>query len=212
MIRSVVHLRQHRLWRGVGFLLFCSLIVPISSAGEKAKFNRQVNIGEDAPSWSKLPGVDGTSHSLSDYDEAAVLVVFFTCNHCPVAQAYEPRIKQAVEDFASDKVEFVAISCSRFPADAFDKMKTHAKKREFNFDYLYDETQQTGRDYGAAVTPHIFILDRKRQIAYMGAFDDNLQADKVKHHYVRDALQTLIDGGDIDVTETKPKGCHIDYE
>ncbi|MEX0726950.1 MAG: thioredoxin family protein [Planctomycetaceae bacterium] len=192
-------------------LLALAVAMP-AHAGEKSKFNRQVNVGDAAPRWEKLPGVDDESHSLSDYQDASVLVVIFTCNHCPVAKAYEQRIKAAVQDFADDGVKFVAISCSRFPADSFEKMKVRAEERDFNFDYLHDESQQIGRAYGASVTPHVFVLDKNRRIAYMGAFDDNLQPDKVKHHYVCETLQALIADRSIEVSETKPKGCPIEYE
>lgn len=205
-------------YRRLGIVIVWSCVLLVlnvvlsTHAGEKAKFNRQVNVGDAAPDWEKLPGVDTKSHSLSDYKNSPVLVVIFTCNHCPVAKAYEQRIKEAVQDFADDDVKFVAISCSRFPADSFEKMKSHAAERNFNFDYLHDESQQIGQAYGADVTPQIFVLDKNRRIAYMGAFDDNLRPDKVKHHYVRDALQSLLADGPVDVTETKPKGCHIEYE
>lgn len=194
-------------------LLLAALSVTTSiCAAEKAKFNRRVNIGDQAPDWQQLPGVDGTLHSLNDYEQARLLVVVFTCNHCPVAKAYEQRIKSAVKDFADDGVKFVAISCSRFPADSFEKMKARAAEREFNFDYLHDESQQVGQAYGASVTPQVFVLDADRRIAYMGAFDDNLQAEEVKRHYVLDALRALLDDRSVEIRETKPKGCHIEYE
>ena len=107
-----------------------------------AKFNRKVDIGDVAPVWKQLPGTDAKIHSLGDYKDAKVLLIAFTCNHCPVSQMYEERLMDLAGTYKDQQVSVVAINCSRFPADKFDKMKQRAAARKFNFDYLYDPTQQ----------------------------------------------------------------------
>ena len=124
---------------------FC-LLATSSSFG--SKFNRVVDVGATAPKWSNLIGIDGQRHSLSDYDKAKAIVVVFTCNHCPVAQAYEDRLKQIVTQYKSKKVQLIAISVSTRVEDRLDKMKIHAKKNKFNFPYLYDPTQKSAWSLG----------------------------------------------------------------
>ncbi|MFN0197521.1 MAG: thioredoxin family protein [Planctomycetaceae bacterium] len=195
----------------LGLVLMTGTTVTVTSA-EKSKFNRRVNIGDAAPDWRDLKGVDDQMHSLSDYADDKILVLMFTCNHCPVAKSYEARVKSLVDEYAEQGVKIVAISCSKFPADSLEKMKNRAESEKFNFDYVQDLSQQTGLIYGASVTPQIFVLDEQRHIAYMGAIDDNMQVAKVKHHYLKDALDALLAGTPLEITETKPKGCEIEYE
>ena len=108
--------------------------------------------------------------------------------------------------------EIYAINVNNLPADRLDKMRERAEKKGFNFDYLYDSSQATGRAYGATVTPHLFVLDRNRKIAYMGAFDDAINPSKVQAHYIADAVDTLLAGKKPEVTETRQRGCGILYE
>jgi peroxiredoxin len=176
-----------------------------------AKFNRKVDIGKPAPNWKGLEGVDGARHSLEDYKQAKVLVVAFLCNQCPVSQFYEERFIHFVNDYRSQGVRFVAISCSLLPPDRLEKMKEHARDAHFNFDYLCDPSQQTGKDYGATVTPQIFVLDRDRKIAYMGRFDDNMEPDKVHRRFAHDAVRALLAGKQPDPSETRATGCGIEY-
>jgi peroxiredoxin len=176
-----------------------------------AKFNRKVDVGRPAPEWKSLAGVDGRKHSLDDYKAAQVLVIAFTCNQCPVSQLYEDRFSRFVKDDKSRGVTLVCISCSLLPPDRLEKMKERASKKHFNFDYLSDPTQQTGKDYGATVTPQVFVLDQNRKIAYMGRFDDNIEPDKVQREFVQDAVQALLSGKRPDPSETRATGCGIEY-
>jgi peroxiredoxin len=176
------------------------------------KFNKRVSIGEPAPQWAGLEGIDGKPHSRDDYKDAPVLVLAFICNHCPVAAAYEDRLIQLTKDFKSKKVAVVAINCNTNEADRLDKMKARAEEQGFNFDYLYDPSQQTARALGATVTPHLFVLDKNRKIAYMGAFDDNLNPAKVETRYVREAVEALLAGKPPEVAESFQFGCAIQYE
>ena len=121
-------------------------------------------------------------------------MLVFTCNHCPVARAYEDRLVALQKDYEPKGVQFVAVNVNNIPADRLDKMKKRAKAKGLQFPYLYDSTQKIGHDYGATVTPHVFVLDKDRKIAYMGAVDDNMQVDKVKKHYLRNALDASLAG------------------
>lgn len=175
-------------------------------------FNRKLDIGDPAPRWGKLPSATGEERAFDDYRQAKVLVVAFTCNHCPVANAYEERFNAFVKDYRPKGVEFVAISVSHEPSDSLEKMRERAKAKGYQFDYLQDLSQESGRDYGATVTPHLFVLDQERKIAYMGKFDDNWQdPSAVEEAYVRDAVEALLTGRQPEVTESRQVGCGIGY-
>jgi peroxiredoxin len=177
-----------------------------------AKFNKKVDIGDQAASWKDLPGTDGKKHSLSDYKEADVLVIAFTCNHCPVANAYEERFNKLVETYKDKKVQLIAISVSDSEADSLDNMKKRANEKGYKFDYLHDESQDSARSLGALVTPHVFVLDKDRKIAYMGAFDDSMNPAQAQKHYVMDAVKALLDGQQPEIKESLQFGCGIEYK
>lgn len=189
-------------------VVFLSLLTTACHGAKPAK----LKAGDAAPDWSALAGIDDAQHSLSEYKGAPVVVVVFTCNHCPVAKAYEERLVALQRDYQDKKVQVVAINVNKNPADALDKMKERAQERGFNFPYLFDATQQSGRAYGAAVTPHVFVLDANRKIAYQGAVDDNMKADKVQKRYLRDAVDALLAGKKPATDLTDAVGCSIKYE
>ena len=176
-----------------------------------AKFNRKVEIGKPAPAWKNLAGVDGRRHSLGDYKGAKVLVIAFMCNQCEVSQIYEDRLIKLAKEFNPHEVALVGISCSLLPPDRLDKMIERARTRKFNFDYLTDPSQQVGKDYGATVTPQVFVLDQSRNIAYMGRFDDSMYPDDVHRRFVEDAVRALLAGKRPDPAETRSSGCAIEY-
>jgi peroxiredoxin len=180
-------------------------------------------LGSSAPDFD-LPGVDGRNWALKDFADAKVLVVMFTCNHCPTAQYYEERIKQLVNDYKSKGVALVAISPNDPKSvrldelgwtdlsDTFDEMKIRAKDREFNFPYLYDgDTETVSKAYGPAVTPHAFVFDSARKLRYVGAIDDSERIAKVTKHYLRDALDSVFTGKEPPVTQTKVVGCSVKW-
>lgn len=178
---------------------------------EAGKFNAVLDVGDKAPEWQALEGIDGKKHALGDFDAAKAVVVVFTCNHCPIAQAYQERIKEFVKRNRDRNVQLVAISVSLEKIDNLEAMKTHAKENGFSFPYLHDPSQQSGRAYGASVTPHAFVLDGERRIAYMGAFDDDFTGRNVTEQYVQDAVDAVLSGGKPEVTESRQTGCHIQY-
>jgi len=171
-----------------------------------------VKVGDPAPSWSSIVGVDDKQHSLSDYKDAKAIVLVFTCNHCPVAVAYEDRLVALQKDYQGKGVQVIAVNVNNIEADRLEPMKQRAAKKNFNFPYIYDSSQKMGHDYGARVTPHVFVLDKDRNIAYMGAIDDKQKADSVSKSYLRDALDALLAGKKPPETETKAFGCGIKYE
>lgn len=178
---------------------------------EKAD-NKTPGIGDKGPAWEGLAGTDDKEHSLKDLEKAKVIAVVFTCNTCPVAVAYEDRMISLVNDYKNKGVELVAINVNKDDKNSMEAMKERAEKKGFNFPYLFDPTQQIARDYGATVTPHVFLLDQERKIAYMGAIDDNMKEDAVKKHGLKDAIDAVLDGKSPEVAQTKQHGCGIRYE
>lgn len=169
-------------------------------------------VGASAPVWTGLAGVDDQQHSLADIAEAKAVVVVFTCNHCPVAKAYEDRIVAVSKDYQDKGVTLVAINVNNLEDDKLPAMKERAAEKGFEFTYLYDPSQEIGRAYGATVTPHAFLLDGERKLAYAGAIDDNMDIDKVEQHYLRKAIDAVLAGTKPEVDSTKPVGCGIKYE
>ena len=177
-----------------------------------AKFNKVVEIGQPAPEWKDVPGIDGRQHSLAEYKDAKLVVVMFIRNNCPVAQAYEERIRDFVEKYQSRGVTVVAINVSAEQGEGLELMQARAKDRKFAFPYLRDESQRIGKAYGATNTPHVFVLDQKRRIAYMGAIDDNNKAKLVEESYLVDAVESLLAGKKINTPETLQRGCQIEFK
>ncbi len=197
--------------RAICAALAFGLAIALVAPADAAKFNRKVDIGRPAPVWKNLAGVDGHKHSLSDYKTAKVLVIAFMCNQCEVSQIYEDRFMRLAKEFKPQQVTFVGISCSRLPADRLDKMIERARQKKFNFDYLTDPSQQTGKDYGATVTPQVFVLNPSRNIAYMGRFDDSMYTEDVRRRFVDEAVRAILAGKQPDPSETRASGCAIEY-
>ncbi|MDA1164007.1 MAG: thioredoxin family protein [Planctomycetota bacterium] len=181
------------------------------AAGE---FNPVLSIGDKAPEWKELPGVDGKKHSLSDLKKQDVVVLVFTCNSCPYAVDYEDRlIAFSKKYFAPDsKVAIVAVNVNKVEEDLPPKMKEKAAAKEFHFPYLFDESQLIAKVYGAGFTPEFFVLNRDREIVYMGAMDDSPNADKVKRRYVEEAVAAALGGKLPEIRESVPIGCRIRIE
>jgi peroxiredoxin len=182
-----------------------------------------LSLGADAPDFN-LPGVDGRNWALKDFGNSKVLVVVFTCVHCPTAQAYEERLKKLVEDYKSRDVAFVAISPNDPRSvrldelgytdlgDSFDDMKIRAKEKAFNFPFLYDgETEEVSRKYGPLVTPHAFVFDAARKLRYVGRVDDSERESGVKRQDLRDAIESVLAGKPVELAETKVFGCSIKW-
>jgi peroxiredoxin len=180
-------------------------------------------LGSTAPDFN-LPGVDGRNRALKDFADAKILVVVFTCDHCPTAQYYEERIKQIVADYKDKGVAVVAIMPNDPKAvrldelgwtdlgDSFDEMKIRARDHQFNFPYLYDgDTESVAHAYGPVATPHVFVFDAVRKLRYVGAIDNSERIQHVTKHYLRDALDALLAGKEPPVAQTKVVGCSIKW-
>lgn len=174
-----------------------------------------LKIGLSAPDF-KLRGTDEKQWTLASFAGAKALVISFTCNHCPYAAAYEDRYIALANEFAPQGVAFVAISSNdvkSYPADGFDNMKLRAAKKSFPFPYLYDDTQRVARAYGAVCTPHLFLFDAARKLAYEGRIDDNWKnPEAVKSRDLRDAIVAVIEGKPVPNPQTNPMGCSIKWK
>jgi peroxiredoxin len=174
-----------------------------------------LQIGDKAMSF-KLPGVDGTEHSLNDYSGKNAVIVVFSCNHCPYVQAWQDRMVQIQSDYMSRGVQLIAINANdatKFPDDSFAKMKESAQEKGFNFPYLYDETQKVARAYGAQRTPEVFLFDKNSTLQYHGSIDDNYDDPAaVKEHYLSNAVDAVLAGNKVHMAETKPVGCTVKWK
>lgn len=203
--------------------LLIATILMISQAAWALDDPATLPIGAAAPDFS-LPATDGKTYSLKEFSASKILLIVFTCNHCPTAQAYEDRIKQLVTDYKSKGVAIVAISPNDPLAirldelgytdlgDSFDEMKIRAKDKAYNFPYLYDgETSSTSMKYGPQATPHVFIFDEKRLLRYTGRIDDGEKPGTAKINDTRNALDAMLAGKPVPVEKTKTFGCSIKW-
>lgn len=176
----------------------------------------RLKIGEKAPNFSGLEcATSGKSCSMDDLKSKDVLVVVITCNHCPMAVAYEDRIVEFAKKHCGkdSKVGLVAINVNNLDADKLDKMQERAKSKGFNFPYLYDPSQKIAKDLGATRTPEFFVFNKERRLVYTGAMDDNAKdAEKVKKTYVVDAVKAALKGESPEKAETSAVGCGIKWD
>lgn len=201
--------------RTVGVLIagwFCQHLMPETVLG--GQFNAVLSPGDRAPAWTDLPGTDGKQHSLADLASFPLVVVVFTCNSCPYAIDYEDRLVTLGKKYSAgdSQVAVVAINVNTIPADRMEAMKERAESKGFLFPYLFDETQEIARKFGAARTPECFLLDRDRRILYMGSIDDSSDPGKVTQRYLEDAIAQSLADGKIVTGETPPIGCRIRYQ
>ncbi len=201
------------------FFVFC-----IRTAAKATDDHPTLPIGSKAPGFS-LKGVDGKTYSLASFKNNKILVIIFTCNHCPTAQAYEDRIIQLANDYKPKNVAVVAINPNDPSAirldelgytdlsDTYDEMKIRAAEKKFNFPYLYDgATQITARAYGPVATPHVFIFDKDRILRYQGRIDDVEKPTKTPHSFdTRNAIDELLQGKEVTEKTTKVFGCSIKW-
>ena len=172
-------------------------------------------LGESAPYFS-LKGTDGKIHTISDFKGKRALVVVFTCNHCPYAQAYESRIIELANEFQPLGAQFVAICANDsmgYPEDDFPHMIEKSKKLGLPYPYLHDENQTVARAYDAACTPEVYVFDLNQKLQYHGRVDDNHQdRSQVKHQDLRIALETVVRGETPPVQLTPAIGCSIKWK
>lgn len=205
------------MWR-----LIFSLLLAFAAWGQS---NHPIlAVGSPAPDFS-LPGVDGKTHRLADYAASPVLVVVFTCNHCPIAQMYEQRIQQLETDYHDRGVAVVAIQPndpkairideldSSDVSDSFDEMKTRVEYKNLHYPYLYDgETQSVTRSYGPQATPHVFIFDKDRKLRYEGRMDNSYRTEMVNTQDARNAIDALLANREVTVKHTGVFGCSTKWQ
>ncbi len=197
-----------------------SLLLLLTSASLQAQPAHPIlTLGSPAPDFA-LPGVDGKVHKLSDYAASPILVVIFTCNHCPVAQMYEQRIEQFYENYGKKGVAVVAIQGndpkairideldSSDVSDTLDDMKIRVGYKHLHYPYLYaGDTPLVTSAYGPQATPHVFIFDKTRHLRYQGHFDNSYRIEMVKTHDAQNTVDALLAGKDVPVTHTGVFGC-----
>jgi peroxiredoxin len=205
------------MWR-----LMISLFLAMAAFGQT---NHPIlAIGSPAPDFS-LPGVDGEIHKLSDYAASHVLVVVFTCNHCPIAQMYEQRIQQLEQDYRGRGVAVVAIQPndpkairideldSSDMSDSLEEMKIRVEYKQLRYPYLYDgETQSVTRAYGPQATPHVFVFDKERKLRYEGRFDNSYRKEMVNTQDARKAIEAILANREVPVKHTGVFGCSTKWQ
>src|SRR5580693_7299587 len=206
------------MWR---VLVLCVLV---ATAGAQENRHPILALGSAAPNF-ELPGVDGAIHKLADYSSSQILVVVFTCNHCPIAQMYEQRIAQLAADYKDLGVAVVAIQPNDPKAirideldssdisDSLEEMKIRAEYKHLTYPYLYDGETQTVTDaYGPQATPHVFVFDRDRRLRYEGHLDNSYRIELVKAREVRDAIDALLAHREVAVKHTGVFGCSTKWK
>jgi peroxiredoxin len=202
--------------------MICLLLLSFSASAQNA--HPILALGSPAPDFS-LPGVDGIIHRLADYAASPILVVVFTCNHCPIAQMYEQRIQQLETDYRDRGVAVVAIQPndpkalrideldSSDMSDTLDEMKIRVAYKHLHYPYLYDgETQSVARAYGPQATPHVFIFDKERKLRYEGRMDNSYRMEQVKSQDARNAIDALLANHEVPVQKTGVFGCSTKWQ
>jgi peroxiredoxin len=173
-----------------------------------------LQIGESAPDF-QLPGVDSREWSLADFADAKVLIVAFTCNHCPFVTGSEDRIKRLIAEYGPKGVALVAVNSNEtenHPTDSFEHMVERAREQGFEFPYLRDESQDVARAYGALRTPHFYVFDAERKLVYTGRMDDNpREPGKETTRELADALEDVLATRPVRVPLTNPIGCNVKW-
>lgn len=183
-------------------LLFSSV-----SEGKRVK----LEVGDDAPKWEKLAGVDGKPHSASEHKKAKAIAIVFTSTECPVANAYLQRLQKLHADYGKKGFALIAVNPNK--DENLKSMKLHAKKHIIEYQYLYDESQTTAKQFGAQATPEVFLLNREWKIVYKGAIDDDMKLQgKPTHRYLRTAIDAVLAGKTPKTPTSRPMGCRIRWK
>ncbi len=202
--------------------IFTVVVLFISSSLCAGKYNKIINIGDQMPTFTDLPSISGKNLSSSDLNEDVVVLVLLA-NHCPWVRGMDQDLIKLVDSFVGKSVRVVGFSINHREDDGLDAMKVHAKKVGYNFSYVFDESQELGRQLGATRTPEYYVFDKDRKLAYMGLLYNSpakMNSDgsvrhingEVSQHYVTDAITALLTGKQIHITETRAHGCSAKYD
>lgn len=174
-----------------------------------------LSIGEKAPGF-KLSATDGKTYALSDFSEAKLLVIFFTCNHCPYVIGSNEVTRETALKFADQGVQFVGINANSpktNPTDSFEHMVEQMEEKDFPWLYLHDETQEIAKAYGALRTPHFYVFDEDRKLIYTGRGVDNPKdVEKMTVNDLDRALTEKLAKEPISVPLTNPLGCNVKWD
>lgn len=174
-----------------------------------------LQIGEKVPDFN-LPATDGNTYSLDSFSNAKLLVIFFTCNHCPYVIGSDEVTRKTAEHFMKQNVSFVGInsnSKNTYIEDSFDNMVKRMKDHNFPWVYLYDESQEVAKAYGALRTPHFFVFDESRKLIYTGRGVDNPRnTSEMTSNNLWNALEEYLSGKPISTPSTNPIGCNVKWE
>lgn len=188
--------------------LALALLLAAPLVAGPGKYNKVLSPGDAAPGWNDLTGTDGKKHSLADLKDKDVVVLVFTCNTCPVAMDYEPRLIAFAKDHP--RVAVVAVNSNTGKGESLDDMARRAKKKEFPFPYLADPEGELATKYGAMFTPEFFVLDKDRKVVYTGAMDDKSPPGEPKAKHLEAAVAAALAGKKPDTAETSAAaGCKI---
>lgn len=203
----------------INLRIVTAIVLMLSLASFNLKENPAGYKAGDKAIDFKLKNIDGKEVSMVDFKEAKGFIVVFTCNHCPFSVAYEDRIVALDKKYASKGYPVIAINPNddkAYPDDSFENMKIRAKDKKFTFPYLRDDSQEIAKAYGAARTPHVYILNKSGNdliVKYIGAIDDNAEnANGVKEKYVENALAQLLAKEQVKVPFTKAIGCGVKWK
>jgi len=174
-----------------------------------------LEIGRSAPAF-RLPATDGKTYSLDDFKDARVLVVFFTCNHCPYVTGSDEVTRRTAERFAAQGVRFVGINANSehtYAEDSFPHMVERMKQHHFPWIYLRDESQDVARAYGALRTPHFYVFDAARRLVYTGrGVDSPRDSSRITVNDLSNALEDHLAGRPVRTPKTNPIGCNVKWD
>jgi peroxiredoxin len=204
------------------FALALGLLVLAPLLAGAGEYNAVVDIGAPMPEFTDLPATDGTTLSSADLDEEIVILVFLA-NHCPWVKGMDADLVSLVDEIASDDVRLIGVSVNHREDDRLPAMAEHAAANGYNFTYIYDESQELGRQLGATKTPEYFIFGKDRKLSYMGLIHNspaskrrdgtvNYTKGEPTDFYVKDAVSQMRSGEEVAVPETRAHGCSVVYE
>jgi thiol-disulfide isomerase/thioredoxin len=163
-----------------------------------------------------LKGTDQQIHSSEELQNKDASVIIFACNHCPYVRAYVTRMRNIIQQYRNRNVGFFLINANdakQYPDDSFEQMIPMAKHLGIGGNYLYDETQEIAKAYGAERTPEVFLFDKSKKLAYHGAIDDNWEKpDEISIHYLKVALDAVLENQEVLVKDTQARGCTIKWK
>ena len=195
-----------------------AVLALVAAPALAGKYNKAVSVGDKAPAIAALPAVDvdkDVTLNLADVKED-VVVVAFLANHCPVVKGVEDRMVDLVKSYKGKSVKFIGVCCSNdtmADEDGIPGIKAAIKAGKYNITYAYDESGKIGKAFGATVTPQYFVLDKNRTIQYTGLLDDNARDEsKVTKTYVKTAIDNVLAGETVEISETKAQGCGVMYK